>query len=491
MPGSLAPCERRTVTLAGKTTVTTNICGEIILPFEKVNIRLQKALYIPQMGYNLVSTGCLADNCIESYFGRTEVRLIMAGDGSSVGSGLRDGRSGMYKLPDSETHALEEKTFVTAEAHSQAETDLWHRRLTHKNFRDLGNMHKYADGIPELVHNEDVCRACRLGKAHKLPFPGHFQRAHAVGDIVHSDTVGPLVWSFPANFKYACTFMDDYSRYLVIACMGARSQLSEAYEKVSAKFFSIGGVRISGIHSDGAKEYLALQNHLGGVDEENKSFAPPYTPELNGIAERVNRTLEEGARALLIQANLPHCLWPFALKYVCFVRNRVPHGTVGETPYSIVTGKRPDLKNLRVFGCRAYGLRLPRGTKFESRAVEGVYLETIEHGMYRILVVGDDCVPRIMESRHVTFDESMFPGAPALESYSDSDSWLGEESSCDGSISDGSSDSNDSGDEAEVSLDDRSDDDSDKDTENQKSPAYTHARREYGVEENFNSEYPD
>ena len=31
-------------------------------------------------------------------------------------------------------------------------------------------------------------------------------------------------------------------------------------------------------------------------------------------------------------------------------------------------------------------------------------------------------IPRIVESRHVTFDESTFPGAPALEEYMDDES---------------------------------------------------------------------
>lgn len=175
----------------------------------------------------------------------------------------------MYKLPDPESYVLEENTLATQESQSKSKTDLWHRRLAHMNFRDLFNVHKYADGVPELESIEDVFRACRLGKAHKLPFPGQFDRSPAVGKVVHSDTVSPLVRSFPDNFKYTCTFMDDHSRYLVIGCMGARSQLGEVFEQVSAKFLQIGGIKISMIHSDGAKEYLDLQNDLGGVDNGN------------------------------------------------------------------------------------------------------------------------------------------------------------------------------------------------------------------------------
>lgn len=73
-------------------------------------------------------------------------------------------------------------------------------------------------------------------------------------------------------------------------------------------------------HSDGAEEYKALREDYGGNAIET-SFLPPYTPEHNAIAERINRSMVEAARALLIQANLPNRLWTFAIKHVMYVRN--------------------------------------------------------------------------------------------------------------------------------------------------------------------------
>ena len=231
---------------------------------------------------------------------------------------------------------------------------------------------------------------------------------------------------------------------------------------------------------------MALQDSLGG-GKENKSISPPYTPELNGIAERVNRTMVEGSLAMLIQANLPSCLWPFALKHAIYVRNRVPHSATGSTPYSMFVGKKPSLKNLRVFGCAAYVLSVPDCAKFESRAIEGVYLESLEHGVYKVLVTDEDGIPKITKSRHVTFDESKFlPGAPKLEDYmenevesgvcyntesedSESDSDYSE-SDCDSEVyldtigfPDSNADDSPSAQDPDPILDDDSDDDNDDD----------------------------
>lgn len=427
VPGSMKECDPTTVLLADKTPVSSTECGDVIIPFRDANIRLRNTFYVPGLGYNLVSMGRLADNGIESHFRRDDVQLMLESDGFVIGTGERDNDTRLYMLPEPISHDASQHAMVTEKAKDEAQTQLWHQRLAHINGRDLMKVHVHADGVPKLCPMEEVCRACRLGKAHKLPFPSQFRQASRVGELVHSDIVGPLEPSFPDRFRYVSTFLDGHSRYLLIGCMNRRSMLKEVFDQVSVKFRKIGGAKsetnigftgITKLHSDGAKEYVALQNDLGGVDGD-KSFSPPHTPELNGIAERVNRTMVEAALALLIQANLPRCLWPFALKHVVYVRNRVPHSSIGVTPFLVMTGEKPSLKNIRVFGCTAYVLRLPRGSKFESRALEGVYLETLEHGIYRVLIIDDDGIPRMVESRHVTFDESKFPGAPELVEYMD------------------------------------------------------------------------
>lgn len=114
------------------------------------------------------------------------------------------------------------------------------------------------------------------------------------------------------------------------------------------------------LYTDGAQEYIVLQNSLGG-GEKDKSFSLLYTPELNEIAEPVNRTFVRGALAILIQANLPSCLWPFAVKHAIYFRNRVRHSATGDTPYSMFVGKDPSLKHVRLFGCKYFVLKLPKG----------------------------------------------------------------------------------------------------------------------------------
>jgi hypothetical protein len=178
------------------------------------------------------------------------------------------------------------------------------------------------------------------------------------------------------------------------------------------------GIRIVRVHSDGGKEYEKLerlQDHLA-------TYSAPYTPENNPISERGNRTLFDAARTLLIEADLPACFWPSAIKHVVYVRNRVRHATTGDSPHYNVTGEKPSLKNLKVFGCRAYVLILPTPSNFERRAEPGVLLECLSYGVYKVLVpLKDGGESKIITSRHVTFDLEELPGLKDIADVMDGD----------------------------------------------------------------------
>lgn len=413
---SLGVCSKRMIILADRSEVSSSFSGEVIIPFDDCVVRLKNVLHVPKLGYNLVSTGRMADNGIESHFRRFDLLLKLEDSGTFIGRGVRCEDSGMYTFPSPRTVSVA----ASAKLADDSDSELWHRRLAHINFQSLVNVHKFADGVPKLSSSREVCRACEMGKAHKLPFPGHFMKAERVGQKVHSDIVGKIDASFPAGSRYICTFLDDFSRFTFVTFLRRKSDVKEALKGFVSFLESSQRteVRSIGLHSDGALEYKALPNNLGGI-KVNKFFSAPYTPEHNGIAERINRTIMDAARSLLIQADLPVCLWPFAVKQVLFVRNRVPHSATGQPPITLLKGERPELKHVRVFGSAAFVLQLPRRSKLEHRAKEGVLLESVEHGVYKVLVKNESDEYSIRESRHVTFDETRFPGAPDLSDWSD------------------------------------------------------------------------
>ena len=55
----------------------------------------------------------------------------------------------------------------------------------------------------------------------------------------------------------------------------------------------------------------------------------PGSPEQNGIAERMNRTLNERARSMRLRAGLPKTFWAEAINTAAYLINRGPSVPLG------------------------------------------------------------------------------------------------------------------------------------------------------------------
>ncbi|RDX89733.1 hypothetical protein CR513_28502, partial [Mucuna pruriens] len=72
-------------------------------------------------------------------------------------------------------------------------------------------------------------------------------------------------------------------------------------------------------------EFLAFCKQEGIV----RQFSVPHTPQQNGVAERMNRTLLERTRAMLQTAGVAKSFWAEAVKTACYVINRSPSTAIG------------------------------------------------------------------------------------------------------------------------------------------------------------------
>jgi hypothetical protein len=89
-----------------------------------------------------------------------------------------------------------------------------------------------------------------------------------------------------------------------------------------------------------------------GITRKNTS---PYTPQYNGVVERMNLTLMEKERCMLSGVRLGRELWAEVVGTACYLVNKSPSSTLNDkTPHEVWTGKKPSLTHLKVFGCEAY-----------------------------------------------------------------------------------------------------------------------------------------
>lgn len=111
--------------------------------------------------------------------------------------------------------------------------------------------------------------------------------------------------------------------------------------------------------------------------------APPHSPELNGVAERTNRTIHNLVRCALLQASLPKSFWADALRHSFFAHNSFPCTTPAgfSSPMSILGSDPVPLDYLHPFGCLAW-YKVPKADrqKLNPKACSSILLLYLSNG---------------------------------------------------------------------------------------------------------------
>ncbi|KAJ9563189.1 hypothetical protein OSB04_008349 [Centaurea solstitialis] len=136
-------------------------------------------------------------------------------------------------------------------------------------------------------------------------------------------------------------------------------------------------------------------------------FSCPHTSQQNGKSERMLRTINNVVRTLLFHSHLPPTFWVEALHMATHLLNLLPSTSINlDTPHYRLFQKHPSYSHLRVFGCLCYP-HLTTPHKLAPRSTPCVFLGyPSQHRGFRCLDLSSRCV---IISRHVIFDESIFP----------------------------------------------------------------------------------
>nr|GEX00098.1 ribonuclease H-like domain, reverse transcriptase, RNA-dependent DNA polymerase [Tanacetum cinerariifolium] len=95
-----------------------------------------------------------------------------------------------------------------------------------------------------------------------------------------------------------------------------------------------------------------------------RQLTAPYSPQQNGVVERKNRTIMSTTRCMMKATNMPQIFWAEAVRHAIYILNSVPTKALKDiTPYEAIKKRKPNLENLKVFGCIAYA-------KIEAMKVE-------------------------------------------------------------------------------------------------------------------------
>src|SRR3954470_2341235 len=289
---------------------------------------------------------------------------------------------------------------------------LWHRRLAHINF-DLLNKVVTKDlviGLLKIKFSKDhLCDACQKGKQTKVSFKSkNVVLTSRPLELLHMDLFGPSRTKSIGGNIYGFVIVDDYSRFCWTIFLPSKDQTFPSFTQFARLCQNKMNSKIVAIRSDHGGEF---ENYLFEKDCDKHgiehNFSAPRTPQQNGVVERKNRVLEELARTMLNESNLPKYFWADAISTACYVLNRIIiRPILNKTPYELLKGRKPNVSHLHVFGCKCFVLNNGKDNlgKFDAKADEGIFLGYSQSSKaYRVY---NKRLLTVEESVHVSVDES-------------------------------------------------------------------------------------
>ena len=203
--------------------------------------------------------------------------------------------------------------------------------------------------------------------------------------------------------EYFLTFLDDKTHYTWVYALKTKDQVYNKFKEWKAEVETRTGKTL---RTDNGGEYTSkeFQAHLKACGIRHE-LTIPKTPEQNGVAEQLNRTLVEMTRAMLLDSQLPQSFWVEAVSTAAYLRNRSPTSAVeGMTPHEAWYGRKPGVEHLRVFGSTAY-VHIPKDSrgKLDSKTSKCILVGygSVQKG-YRLY---NREAQKILHSRDVKFDE--------------------------------------------------------------------------------------
>ncbi|GJX64684.1 retrovirus-related pol polyprotein from transposon TNT 1-94 [Tanacetum coccineum] len=222
---------------------------------------------------------------------------------------------------------------------------LWHQPLSHLNFDTINILARndLVTSLPKFkYHKEHLCPSCEQEKSKRASHPPKLVlNSKQRLHLLHMDLCSPM------------------------------------------RIASINGKRVSISHQ--------------------ASFV--RTPQQNGVVERINRTLVDAARTMLIFSRASLFLWAEAIATACYTQNRfIIHRRFDKTPYELINGRKPDISFLYVFGALCYPKNNREdigklGAKGDIGSFIGYSTNSCAYRVY------NRRTKKIMEIMNVTFDK--------------------------------------------------------------------------------------
>ncbi|GJR51235.1 putative ribonuclease H-like domain-containing protein [Tanacetum coccineum] len=179
----------------------------------------------------------------------------------------------------------------------------------------------HMTGLPSKVFkNDHTCVACHKGKQHRASCKAKLERLITVPlHTLHMDLFGPTSVKSINHASYCLVITDDCTRFSWVFFLASKDETSGILQNFIRQIENQLSHRVKIIRSDNGTEFKNrdMLEFCGnkGIKQE---YSNARTPQQNGVAERMNRTLIEAARTMLADSLLPTTFWAEAVSTACY-----------------------------------------------------------------------------------------------------------------------------------------------------------------------------
>jgi hypothetical protein len=274
----------------GKVKLVTRVAGRDTI------VVLKNVLYVPKGAFNLLSVKQMVASGAAVEF--TDEGCLLKYKGKSIARAVE--HKGLYRL----LTALEDDAPAAMVSNVKSDAELWHRRFGHLSYGNLAKVQRH-DMVTGMDVSEkefqartgETCEPCVMGKQHRLPFPESSPSSTEQLDLLHMDVGGPMPEPSLGGSRYYVTLLDDATDFAAALPVHSKADVPAVVMQVINMFENQSGKRVKAVRTDRGGEFVngQLQEFYAKKGIIHQKSAP-YTPQQNGKAERLNRTLMDRVR---------------------------------------------------------------------------------------------------------------------------------------------------------------------------------------------------
>ena len=149
-------------------------------------------------------------------------------------------------------------------------------------------------------------------------------------DLVHTDVSEPIPTRFLGGALYFVTFIADATSKVWVYPIKGKDDVYPPFRKWLVSVELEKNIKLKALRSDTGDEYVSHEFGDFRMSRDiRREFTTPYTHFQNGVAERMNRTIQDRVVSILHHANFLQGFWAEVVLTPVHVINLSPNTAIG------------------------------------------------------------------------------------------------------------------------------------------------------------------